>query len=89
MENPEYTLEDFSKWKVNALKEYLSKRGLKVEGNKATLVARAFAAWEIPVSKSSVQLETEKNIAYQNLLRIDLDGSTIVLPDPLKDVISA
>ena len=79
MENPEYTLEDFSKWKVNALKEYLSKRGLKVEGNKATLVARAFAAWEmqIPISKSSVQLETEKNIAYQNLLRIDLDGSTI------------
>lgn len=88
MENPEYTLEDFSRWKVNALKEYLSKRGLKVEGNKATLVARAFAAWEmqIPISKSSVQLETEKNIAYQNLLRIDLDGSTIVLPDPLKDV---
>ena len=47
MQNPEYTLEDFSKWKVNALKEYLSKRGLKVEGNKATLVARGFAAWEM------------------------------------------
>ena len=40
----------------------------------------------IPISKSSVQLETEKNIAYQNLLRIDLDGCTIVLPDPLNDV---
>ena len=41
---------------------------MKVEGNKARLVARAFAAWEmqIPTSKSSIQLETEKNIAYQN-----------------------
>ena len=53
MENPEHTLEDFSKWKVNALKEYLSKRGLKVEGNKATLVARAFAAWEMQIPMAS------------------------------------
>ena len=41
MKNSEYTLDT---WKVNALKEYLSKQGLKVEGNKAMLVARAFAA---------------------------------------------
>jgi hypothetical protein len=42
MEDSDYSLEDFNTWKVNALKAYLSKCNLKVEGNKATLVARAF-----------------------------------------------
>ena len=52
------------------------------------LVPRAFTAWQmqIPISKSSIQLQTEKNIAHQNLLKTELDSSTIILPDPLKDI---
>ena len=62
MEDSDYSLADFNTWKVNALKAYLSKRNLKVEGNKATLVARAFAAWEmkVPLAETNVQLEIEK-----------------------------
>ncbi|CAB4033934.1 hypothetical protein pdam_00025903, partial, partial [Paramuricea clavata] len=88
MENVEYTLEDFGTWKVVALKEFLSKRALKIEGNKATLVAHAFAAWEmqVPISNTSVQREAEINAAYQTLLTVDLGSSSVVLPDPLKEV---
>jgi hypothetical protein len=62
MEDSDYSLADFNTWKVNALKAYLSKRNLKVEGNKATLVAIAFAAWEmkVPLAETNVQLEIEK-----------------------------
>lgn len=88
MEDSENTLEDFGRWKVDALKQFLSKRSLKIEGNKATLVARAFAAWEmeIPLSKTSMQLETEKNTCYQALLTVDMGSRSIVLPDPRREV---
>jgi hypothetical protein len=89
MEDSDYSLADFNTWKVNALKAYLSKRNLKVEGNKAKLVARAFAAWEIkvPLAETNVQLEIEKNQSYQSLLTIGTDGSAVILPDPCKDIL--
>ena len=89
MEDSDYSLADFNTWKVNALKAYLSKRNLKVEGNKATLVAIAFAAWEmkVPLAETNVQLEIEKNQSYQSLLTIGTDGSAVILPDPCKDIL--
>jgi hypothetical protein len=90
MEDSDYSLADFNTWKVNALKAYLSKRNLKVEGNKATLVARAFPAWEMKVllAETNVQLEIEKNQSYRSLLTIGTDGSAVILLDPCKDILS-
>ena len=89
MEDSDYSLADFNTWKVNALKAYLSKRNLKVEGNKATPNARAFAAWEmkVPLAETNVQLEIEKNQSYQSLLTIGTDGSAVILPDACKDIL--
>ena len=74
-------------WKVNSLKDFLSKRSLKVEGNQETLVAHAFAAWEmkVPISKTSVQVDKEKRECYENLLQISTDGSPVVFLDPERD----
>ena len=40
------TLDDFSVWKIEALRSFLSCRGLSTTGNKQELVALAFAAIE-------------------------------------------
>ena len=57
-------------WKVEALKEFLKKIGLKVSGRKAELVPRVFASAEqnIPVSSTAVELVTETSKERQNLL---------------------
>ena len=41
------TLDDFSLWKIEALRSFLSCRGLSTTGNKQELVALAFAAIEL------------------------------------------
>lgn len=45
----EMTLDLFTIWDVKSLQTYLGRRGWNKTGNKATLVARAFAAWELGV----------------------------------------
>ena len=49
------TMDKFKMWKVGALKDYLSKKSFRTTGNKETLVARAFTAWEnkVPERKSA------------------------------------
>ena len=41
------TLDDFSLWKIEALRSFLSCRGLSTTGYKQELVALAFAAIEL------------------------------------------
>ena len=60
----EMTIDDFKRWKNDALIVYLRKRGFSAVGNKKTLVARAFVAWEL---KSHIA-PTEKE--YQETVRI-------------------
>ena len=65
-------------------KDFQSKRSLKAGRNKETLVARAFAAWEIkvPISKTSVQLDKEKKRAM-SILKFSNDVSSIILSTKL------
>ena len=67
-------------WKVEALKEYLKKRGLKVSGRKQELVARVFAAVEqnIPVSESAAVLVAQASKEREILLVTPGEN----LPDP-------
>ena len=67
-------------WKVEGLKEFLKKIGLKVRGRKAELVARVFAAAEqnIPVSSTTVELVAETSKERQNILVTPWGN----LPDP-------
>lgn len=76
-----YTLEEFSHWKIDVLRLYLSRRGLPANGIKQELIALCFSAQtlKMPVLPSSVDVVNAKINSYNNLLKID--GS--VLPDPL------
>lgn len=66
----EMTIQTFSSWKVDALKEFVLKRGLKKEGAKATLVVRAFVAQEInlTIEKTIEELANEHKKEYRDLL---------------------
>ncbi|XP_070561234.1 uncharacterized protein [Ptychodera flava] len=71
----------FQTWTVCALQDYVFKRGLKKDGTKAMLVARAFAAWEmgIPLNKTQQEIIEEKEKEYSTLL----STSSGQLPNPL------
>ena len=42
-----YSLDDFKRWKVPELKEFLRKRGLKVASKKDELCALVYAAYKV------------------------------------------
>lgn len=64
------TIDDFKRWKVSALKDYMRQRGFTVAGYKETLVARAFVAWELKLSKVPTDQEYASTVArdFQTLL---------------------
>ena len=57
------TLDDFKRWKVEALQNFLRDRGLGVSGNKETLIARAFVAWELKLPKLQTAKEYKESVA--------------------------
>ena len=75
-------LEDFKRWKVPYLQDFLRKRGIKTSGTKDKLVARAFAANEfsVPVKLGRDEEAALKAKQYISLLLID--GKQ--LPDPFR-----
>jgi hypothetical protein len=74
-------LNAFLRFDVPALKHYLVQHGLAVSGNKATLAARAFAAYEmnLPILPDAKQRESILEEEYSGLLCLE-DGTR--LPDP-------
>lgn len=79
---PDKSFDDFMRWSVPSLKEYLRKVGLKVSGSKADLAARAFAAWEmdLPAIPTKAMCDEEKAADYESSLTFE--GT--LLPDPRK-----
>ena len=79
------SLGDFSRMKVDILKEFLRKRGLKATGRKDELVALAYSAEQLglPLLKTDKDVTFTKAVEYQLLLS-PMDG--IHLPDPLNDL---
>ena len=72
----------FLMWSNDALKHFLKGKGLKITGNKDTLAARAFAAWEFGVpdlqDKKTIEFQNIKD--YEELLKIN---EILNIPDPL------
>ena len=73
--------DDFSRWKVPELKEYLRDRGLKTTGRKVELVALAYGANQMGVDtkRSSIEEKVKNKQDYSALLNINDD----TIPDPL------
>ena len=76
------SLTTFVMWSNDALKHFLKGKGLKITGNKDTLAARAFAAWEFGVpdlqDKKTIEFQNIKD--YEELLKIN---EILNIPDPL------
>ena len=85
-ETDKRSIEDFGRWRVDLLKEFLRKRGLKCKGKKAELVALAFSAefLGLPVKLSKEEVSVKNAIDYQKLLT-PVTGTK--LPDPVTDLI--
>ena len=73
--------DDFSRWKVPELKDYLRDRGLKTTGRKVELVALAYGANQMGVDtkRSSIEEKVKNKQDYSALLKINDD----TIPDPL------
>lgn len=54
------SLENFSQWKIEPLRSFLSKRGLSISGNKQELVALAFAANTLTIPMLLTAIEKSK-----------------------------
>ncbi|KAK3106464.1 hypothetical protein FSP39_020531 [Pinctada imbricata] len=76
------SLETFHTWKVDALKEFFSKRGLSTTGTKAELAALCFSAnsLNLPIKATDTEYLSSLHDQYQSLL-FHNDKKQ---PDPLK-----
>lgn len=81
------TLEDFMRWRVEELKEYIKDRGLSIASKrKAELASLAYAASEMKMPKvprkEVVQQQVDKDFA--SLLTVEIGDTKYELPDVLK-----
>ena len=74
--------DDFYRWKVPELKEYLRDRGLKTTGRKVELVALEYGANQMGVDtkRSSIEEKVKHKQEYSALLKMKNDDT---IPDPL------
>ncbi|XP_032894924.1 uncharacterized protein LOC116984708 [Amblyraja radiata] len=87
MADPNYdnmTVDDFLRWKVEALKQFLADRGLKKTGRKAELAALAYGAvyMKKPVLPTAGEEKHHHADQYKELLKC---GEKI-LPDPMSEL---
>ena len=78
------TLDDFRRWKVPELKEFLRIHGLKTTGTKDELTALAFGAEQlsVPVKLTAEEEIIQKKKQYQSLLNVNGEQ----LPDPFTEL---
>ncbi|XP_069127476.1 uncharacterized protein [Argopecten irradians] len=76
------SLNDVSMWKLDALKDFLSQRGLATKGAKDELVSLCFAAQKLSIQKlpSASEIHTQNQTGYSKLLTID----DITIKDPFQ-----
>ena len=54
------SFEDFNRWNVDNIREFLRERGLKTSGKKAELVALAYSANQLGIKKKTYPMTEEK-----------------------------
>lgn len=74
------TFDSFLSWKIEALREFLGKRGLAKDKPKRELAALAYSAYSmrLPELPSSKKQQEIRNIEYKSLLSVD----KTTIPDP-------
>ena len=84
LSSSERTLDDFRRWKVPELKEFLRIHGLKTTGTKDELTALAFGAEQlsVPVKLTAEEEIIQKKKQYQSLLNVNGEQ----LPDPFTEL---
>ena len=70
----------FMRWNMTALKDYLRKFGLSLQGKKVDLAARAFAAWEMKLEPRKTDAELAASRAASLAACLKVGDNT--LPDP-------
>lgn len=78
------SLDDFKRWKVPELREFLRKRGLKTTGTKEELTALSFGAEQcsVPLKLTGKEEMIAKADQYKSLLNVNGEQ----LPDPFVDI---
>ena len=76
------TLNEISMWKSDALRDFLSQRGLATKGSRDELIALCYATSKLGIGKveSAVEAEAKNKVDYDKLLCID----GIQIKDPFK-----
>lgn len=77
------TIEDFERWDVVHLKDYLAKRGISRKGNKAELVALAYSCHVMNKTETHTYTNNIKEAFddYHTILQLSQD---VTIPDPFK-----
>ena len=77
------SIEDFKKWTIPQLSNYLADRCINKSGNKEKLVTNVFGAYlqKIPVSFTDPQQEKEE-IAQDISAKLVLENGMVHLPNP-------
>lgn len=77
------TIEDFERWDVTHLKDYLAKRGISRKGNKAELVALAYSCHVMNKTETQTYAQNIKE-AFNDYQAILLVTEGVTIPDPFK-----
>ena len=77
------TLDEFMLWKVDALREYLTRRGLSKDGNKNELAALCYSAnvMKLQIVPTSSEIIKQNADDYKKLLHFQ---NSQTIPDPRK-----
>ena len=80
---PGMSVDDFKKWTVAQLKEYLGDRGINRDGLKEKLVANAYGAYILDIPAENIDAQTkEKQVNYDYKKKLALENGMVLLPDP-------
>ena len=77
------SVEEFSKWTINRLQEYLGDRCVNRTGNKAKLVENAYGAYNLnlPITFTDAQEELTQ-IKFDLKEKLTLENGMVMLPNP-------
>ena len=80
---PGMSIDDFRKWIVTQLKEFLGDRGINRDGLKEKLVTNAYAAYTLGIPAENIDAQTEeKQVIYDYKKKLVLENGMVLLPDP-------
>ena len=82
----EMSIELFSRWKVDQLKTFLTKRGVVLSGRKYELAEKAYFAWKLRLEVSKTTREEEDDVSTRRREKLTMEcGITLPFPGSLQE----